>query len=166
MYGGTFLEPLDVSQNVSQKQSPGVSQVTHKSTPTNHSKYLPGTARLGSFWEASRAQIWVNSLEKPIEVEDLKVDPLAKMKTTCDRKVEFGRWILGSWSEGNHTNTHRNLIISIFTFSDDFEWITKYCAFAWKWESEYKHRSSAKKDVFVNNSMISKGGKVNISNDA
>jgi len=33
----------------------------------------------------------VNSLEKPIEIEDSQVEPLSKMKKKHGRKVEFGR---------------------------------------------------------------------------
>ena len=41
-----------------------------------------------------------NSLEKPIDVDDLQVEPLSKMKEQYGRKVEFGRLILGSGMRG------------------------------------------------------------------
>ena len=63
----------------------------------------------------------MNSFENSIEIGDLHVEPLAKMKKKHERKVEFGRCILGSQSERNHTKTKRHLMISMFTFCYDFD---------------------------------------------
>ena len=79
----------------------------------------------------------VNSLVILVESEDWQVESLSQMKKIHDRKVEFGRWIVGSQSEGNHTKTNRILMIYAFAFCADFEWITKCDAFAGKWKSEY-----------------------------
>ena len=79
----------------------------------------------------------VNSLVILVESEDLQVESLSKMKKIHDRKVEFGRWNLGSQSEGNHTKTNRNLLIVTFGFCDVFEWAAKCHAFAGKCKSEY-----------------------------
>ena len=71
------------------------------------------------WWFSVTSPAWhreVNSLVKPVINEDLQIEPLSKSKKNHDLKVEFGRSIVGSQSQGNHTKHNRNSMISIFAF--------------------------------------------------
>ena len=56
-------------------------------------------------------------------------------------------------------------MVLIFTFCNDFGRIAKYDAFTGKWKSDYYWGRHTKNEDFMKTTMISKGGKVNISWD-
>ena len=76
------------------------------------------------WWFSVTSPAWhreVNSLVKLVINEDLQIEPLSKSKKNHDLKVEFGRSIVGSQSQGNHTKHNRNSMISMFAFCHFFE---------------------------------------------